>query len=671
MEYRPEIDGLRALAVVPVIFFHAGFQVFSGGFVGVDIFFVISGYLITSIILAEKQAGTFTLINFYERRVRRILPALFVVVITCIPVAWLLFLPEDMKSFSQSLIAVSTFTSNIYFWYTSGYFDAAAELKPLLHTWSLAVEEQYYIIFPIFLVLTWRLGKRWIWIVSALVVIAIMSMTAAQWGSINNPEAAFFLLPARSWELLIGALVACYDANSHTTNQSQLASFVGLLLITLAVFAFDKKMPFPNLLALIPTIGAALVILYAKQKTIVGKLLGSKPFVGVGLISYSAYLWHQPLFVFAKYGGVVEPGKWLFAAMIVAVMVLAYLTWKYVETPVRNREYLTRKQTFFYGASYSCLLATVGSAGHLIDGFSYRFSDPFLDSINVATNPNTRQTICASNVGSYVKISDKCILGNKSAIAGALVGDSLADALSLELGKSLDQKGLGFVNMSFISCPPILDLYRVDLGNNHKCPEGNRETFSFLKENEKLRTIVLFSHWTAWLEGSNFDNGEGGIWINDSWIDVVAGNERTKHFDKGTRKALVKTKYLEGIFKYIKTGKKIILIYPIPEVGWNARVYIGERMAMKERLPRFVLNDAEFSTSYALYKSRNKETIEVLDSVGEHSNLVRIYPNRILCDTFISGRCVFRFNGKNLYSDNFHLSNAGARLLVDEIMNHF
>jgi peptidoglycan/LPS O-acetylase OafA/YrhL len=192
MKYRREIDGLRALAVLPVILFHAGFKTFSGGFVGVDVFFVISGYLITSIILAEKEAGTFTLVKFYERRARRILPALFLVMAACLPFAWLWLFPRDMKSFSQSLVAVSVFASNVLFWRTSGYFDTAAELKPLLHTWSLGVEEQYYVFFPILIILTWLLGKRWIPVM--LGVVGVVSFVAGQWISATNPTAAFFLL---------------------------------------------------------------------------------------------------------------------------------------------------------------------------------------------------------------------------------------------------------------------------------------------------------------------------------------------------------------------------------------------------------------------------------------------------------------------------------------------
>ena len=191
MKYRAEIDGLRAIAVVPVILFHAGFEQFSGGFVGVDVFFVISGYLITTIILSEKESGTFSLINFYERRARRILPALFLVMFVSLPFAWIWLMPSDMKDFSQSLVAVSTFSSNILFWRETGYWGTTNELKPLLHTWSIAVEEQYYIFFPIFLMLMWRFRKRWI--LNSFMLITVISLLASQWGAYNKPSTNFKL----------------------------------------------------------------------------------------------------------------------------------------------------------------------------------------------------------------------------------------------------------------------------------------------------------------------------------------------------------------------------------------------------------------------------------------------------------------------------------------------
>ena len=302
MKYRAEIDGLRALAVLPVILFHAGFEWFSGGFVGVDVFFVISGYLITTIIISEMAEGKFSIVNFYERRARRILPALFFVMAACLPFAWMWLTPPHLKDFGQSLVAVSTFSSNIHFWLESGYFDTGGELKPLLHTWSLAVEEQYYILFPIFLMLTWRLGIKWILIL--LSIVFFVSLGVAQWGAYNTPNAAFFLLPARAWELLVGVFAAFYlkyntHLKSHSLNQA--LSLLGFGMIVYSIISFDKATPFPSLYALIPTIGTGLLILCAVPKTFVHKLLSLKFIVGIGLISYSAYLWHQPLLVFARH----------------------------------------------------------------------------------------------------------------------------------------------------------------------------------------------------------------------------------------------------------------------------------------------------------------------------------------------------------------------------------
>jgi len=213
MNYRREIDGIRALAVIPVIFFHAGFSLFSGGYVGVDVFFVISGYLITGIVMAEVTRGTFSIADFYERRIRRILPALFLVVVVCVPVAFLVLLPADLKEFGQSLIAVATFSSNVFFWSQSGYFHGAAELKPLLHTWSLAVEEQFYVLFPLLLLFMWRWGRKWT--VAILLTLAVASLLLAEWGALNKPIATFFLLPTRAWELLLGSLVAFYIGRSQ------------------------------------------------------------------------------------------------------------------------------------------------------------------------------------------------------------------------------------------------------------------------------------------------------------------------------------------------------------------------------------------------------------------------------------------------------------------------
>jgi len=370
VDYRREIDGLRALAVIPVILFHAGFQIFSGGFVGVDVFFVISGYLITTIILTELKTGKFSLVNFYERRVRRILPALFFVMAVCLPFAWLWLLPEDFVAFSKSFSYVPAFLSNVLFRKQSGYFDAATELKPLLHTWSLAVEEQYYLLFPVLLIATRKLSNRFI--IYLLIVIFMSSLFYANYKVGIKPSSAFYLLPSRFWEILVGAFVAYYYINhnikKHNHTTEQLGSLFGFTLIIYSIFAFNTQTPFPSFYTLIPTIGAALIIIFANQKTIVGKLLGMKVMLGIGLISYSAYLWHQPLFAFTRHRSISEPSLYLMSAIAVLSFIFAYLTWKFVERPFRNKHRFSRKQVFVYAGFVSILYIGIGLVGQQTKG---------------------------------------------------------------------------------------------------------------------------------------------------------------------------------------------------------------------------------------------------------------------------------------------------------------
>ncbi|MCF2906684.1 acyltransferase [Octadecabacter sp. CECT 8868] len=335
MKYRPEIDGLRSIAVIPVILFHGGFTLFSGGFVGVDVFFVISGYLITSIILKGLEDGSFSLMDFYARRCRRILPALFFIILVTLPFAWVWMLPLQFKDHAQSMVAVTVFASNILFWIESGYFAPAAELKPLLHTWSLAVEEQYYVFFPLILMLFWLRSR--VVSISLLALIFIASLLAAEWGWRNAPSANFYLLPFRAWELMMGSLTAIWllrrGADARPNNA---LSAIGLAMILASIFVYDGETPFPSLYALLPVAGTAMVIAFAGTGTAVASLLSRKAFVGIGLISYSAYLWHQPLFAFARLADSAEPPHWLMATLAVASLGLAVLTWRFVERPFRK-----------------------------------------------------------------------------------------------------------------------------------------------------------------------------------------------------------------------------------------------------------------------------------------------------------------------------------------------
>jgi peptidoglycan/LPS O-acetylase OafA/YrhL len=332
------------------MFFHAGFEVFSGGFVGVDVFFVISGYLITALIISELEIGQFSILKFYERRARRILPALFLVMFLCIPFSYALLSPSDFRDFGQSLVAVSIFSSNLLFWLESDYFDIATEFKPLLHTWSLAVEEQFYLIFPLLLLALWRLNNKILMLV-LLSLIFCISIIYSHWGAYNVPSFNFYSITSRAWELLIGVFLALFLWNYSSPKSialNQFLSILGLTAICFSITTFDAKTPFPSFYALIPTLGTALIILSSTHGTLVNKLLTLKPVVGIGLISYSSYLWHQPIIAFANIYFLETPTAGMFLALIVFALLLAFVSWRFFERPIRNPVRTSRRCIFYH-----------------------------------------------------------------------------------------------------------------------------------------------------------------------------------------------------------------------------------------------------------------------------------------------------------------------------------
>ncbi|MCC9624565.1 acyltransferase [Thalassospira sp. MA62] len=371
MNYRSEIDGLRALAILPVILFHAGYEILSGGFVGVDVFFVISGYLITSILLNEIQAGTFSFAKFYERRARRILPVLFLVVVVTMIISAFILLPQQLISLAKSAIAIPLFSSNFFFWSERGYFGEATDLKPLIHTWSLAVEEQFYILFPIVLLVLSKFRDRFL--IGLLMLAFGLSLGASYYVTLLHFDTAFFFPFTRAWELLIGAFCAiAMKRKLFALPQlwSEAASVVGLAMIFGSYVCFDSHTLFPYVTALIPTLGTAVFILAAANAPVARKLVGSKPLVAIGLISYSLYLWHQPVFALARATNVFEH---YFSVLVVLVFGLSVLSYFFVEQPFRNRAKNSTRRIWGLSAAGSLGLIALGLIFVLSNGFIGRF----------------------------------------------------------------------------------------------------------------------------------------------------------------------------------------------------------------------------------------------------------------------------------------------------------
>ena len=366
MIYRPEIDGLRAIAVLAVIFNHAGVAWVPGGFLGVDIFFVISGFLITSIILHEKSRDNFSIQSFYERRARRILPALFTMIALVTPFAWAWMVPYQFSEYAESIVASILFVSNIFFWRSSGYFDPSAEEKPLLHTWSLAVEEQYYIFFPVLVILMWPMGRRLIfW---GILAVSVMSLMLSEFASTRYAQASFYLAPTRIWEIGLGSLIAFMPPprsaamKDHAALSSQILAGIGLLAILGPLFLFDETVRTPSLMTLIPVSGTALVLRYGHAATVVARILALWPLVSIGLVSYSAYLWHQPILALARIRFQDTDATLPIAMMIALTFAAAFLSYQLIERPFRRR-----------GAkaiSLRTLVRTLGATAVMITSFS-------------------------------------------------------------------------------------------------------------------------------------------------------------------------------------------------------------------------------------------------------------------------------------------------------------
>ncbi len=378
MQHRKDIDGLRGIAVLAVIFAHAKIAGFAGGFVGVDIFFVISGFLITTSTISAINDGSFSLLNFWERRIRRIIPAFYLTLLLCLPFAWWLMHYIDRFDLIQSMLYSLSFLSNLFFEQRVDYFDGVSSLHPLIHTWSLAIEEQYYIAFPLLMLGLFSLSRKlkcsyFAVCLGGLAVIAISSLIWSEYELRTMPTKAYYLLQYRAFELLIGAITAIFSLAysrfipTHRVSK-ELLSLSGLMLIIYAVATFDYATPFPGLHALIPTIGTALILLNIHGGGLIYNILSISILRFVGKISYSAYLLHQPIIAFTWHFLPHAPKQPDYIMAIIATLVLATLSWRYVEQPFRNANRFSRNQIFSFSIIGAVFFSAIGGLGVVSHG---------------------------------------------------------------------------------------------------------------------------------------------------------------------------------------------------------------------------------------------------------------------------------------------------------------
>ena len=671
MNNRLEINGLKAIAVVAVILYHAqisilGHQPFKGGFIGVDIFFVISGYLITSIILKELVTiNSFSFHHFYERRIRRIVPMLLCVSVLTIPTAWVYLLPDKLIYYSKLIITSIAFSSNFYVHYSGNTLGESSYFSnPFLHTWSLSVLVQFYILFPIFLLVTFKYFRNHL--LTILVIGLLVSLLTADLGSRNYPSLNFYILPTRTWELLAGSILAYFEINNGHRSKNKILNLilpsVGVFLIGHSILFFNNKMFHPSFYTLSPIIGVCLFIWFANKDELITKILSTKLFVGIGLISYSLYLWHYPIFAFAKITEFSQgslSSKVLLGIIILALSIFSYY---FIEQPARNEN---NKFKVITSLSLVLIFVLIIININIVknDGYKDRLSYIF----KIDLSENTWRSFREKNTLCYVN-SEICEFNTSSNKKIYLIGDSIMWSLLFNLKDRVVKKNYQFVTSTPGACLFYPGFNLVSKKIQKISELCNDKYFQKLKLilSDDINSIIIFGgRFPLDISGYYFDNQEGKI-EGDKL-------ERESKYVSVGKYGNIQTSFKNEILELSKNNK-IILIYPLPEVGWNVLNKLNNFFLIKKKsknVNKQKLNINEYiTTSYQVYQNRTKSSFELLNSIrGE--NIYRVYPHTLFCNTIIKNRCVTHDDKNIFYSDSIHPSLKGIeminKLIIKEI----
>ncbi|PIS11180.1 MAG: acyltransferase [Bdellovibrio sp. CG10_big_fil_rev_8_21_14_0_10_47_8] len=650
-KYRPDIDGLRAIAVLAVVGFHAFPAWIRGGFVGVDIFFVISGFLISTILFNGMNAGTFSFLDFYGRRIRRIFPSLTVVLVACMIFGWISLLTEEYKQLGKHIAAGAGFVSNLVLWNESGYFDNVAETKPLLHLWSLGIEEQFYVFWPILLWLGW---KKRAWLPGIIIGIAVMSF-GYNVLSRGNSSTAFYSPQTRFWELLVGVILAYFSLcrqkaeYNHGLNKvcdhklvSQIFSGFGVFLLVIGFVFISEDRHFPGYWALLPVLGAAMIIAAGPEAPFNRLVLSNRVLVWIGLISFPLYLWHWPLLSFLRIIYSESPSVGLCFAAIGASFILSWGTYRLVEQPIR---FGVRIKKSTYGLMSA--IVVVGCSGYAIflnDGVPTRASvRSYQNNLAELIRTNNRDEACLNYVGMkdpefyYCRLSD---VGSSETVA--VLGDSHAHAAYPGIANMFKGMGINTVLLANSGCPPFLGgEYGDDEKDKVKCRKRIEEILRVVKEKRDIRQVLIFSLGAIDITGTV----------------VTEGYDHPKKLPQVPIPAEIFKRSLQKTIDFLnRAGKQVYYVTENPELDFDVKACLARPL-------RTARKNCEVKKGQVLH--RQKEYLELVDTL---TGVQVINPTNAFCKSEV---CSAFSQETLLYVDNHHLSLAGSELQAKEVLSRY
>lgn len=663
LKYRADIDGLRAIAILSVVIFHAFPALLTGGFVGVDIFFVISGFLISSIIFKGLQGNTFSFIDFYARRAKRIFPALIVVLAASYIFGWFALLPDEFKQLGKHIAAGTVFFQNFSLLGESGYFDTASELKPMMHLWSLAIEEQFYIIYPLMMWAAWRCGFS---LIGSITLLTLASFGLNVYRIEANPIGTFFSPQTRFWELLVGAILAYINvlrngasfldrfsgasANKDGAHLSNFLSVSGIAFIVVAIIYLDSEKRFPGWWALLPVVGAGLLIQAGPDAWINKHVLSNRVMVFFGLISYPLYLWHWPVLSFARIVESGAPSAIVQGSALLLCVILAMLTYRYVERPLRLGGQSSRKPALLWVALLC--VGAVGLTTFMKDGLPFRVHE-FAEKNNQFAWGALSNEACRKAYPAFWPI-DHCSLTRDGDPTILLVGDSHSDHINFGLSEAVSKTADNLLNLGVSGCTPFYDVGSHPRGVRDWCTTYINKALELALSSESIETVVLASRGPMYITGNGYKEGEDHV-HHDRVLDYVGHAELSNYsavFEAGMRNTLT---------ILAKAKKKVVFILDVPELGFSPKACVNIRP-----LRRNYKVMEPCAISRAEVDSRNKEYRSVVTKVLKDFPSVSLFDSQAkFCD---ADWCWAMVGGKVMYRDDDHLSEQGSKYLAKTLL---